>query len=84
MKGLTHDECIMHLLVIRGTICGVHLRSLWVSRAGAVGVREQALDGGEQCADGVARRPSILDDVHAQRAVAVDCAHDTRATKGKR
>ena len=49
-----------------------HLGGLWIRRAGAVGVCEQRLDGGQDAADVVAGAPRVLDDVEAQRAVAID------------
>lgn len=58
--------------VIGSSVLQVELCCFRVSRGGAVGVREERLNGREESADVVARRPLILEEVQAEVPVSVD------------
>ena len=62
--------------VVCRSVLEVLLCCFWVGWAGAVGVREQALDRRQQRADVVAGGPLVLQQVHAQGAIRVHCTHN--------
>jgi hypothetical protein len=74
---------LAHAPVVCCLVFSVQLRSLRVGWAAAVGVSQQALYAHQHCADVVAGRPLVLDGVHADVAITVDCSTAAAAVRQK-